>query len=583
MITVRIDRTEVFADGKSLGTAGSYERVIGVVRGEIDPADPRNAGIVNIDKAQRNAAGKLEYEADLFLLRPVDPKRRNGKVLYEFPNRGRKLFFPWVNDAPEASEEAGTGFFLRDGWTLAWSGWDGTIAREHLMGIGLPIASDGGAPLRRPVREEVAIAAALDPTAPSPRFKLTYAAVDPDAKRARLTVRYTARGEAAIVSPELWAFEDARTIVLRPEAGPFDPAALYDVHYVAENPTVLGLGFPAARDLLAWLRYEQPEPARSLLGLGISLSGRFAHEFLELGMNSDLQGRRIFDGLLIYIAGAGKTFTNFEFGQPGRTRSQHADHDFPENWFPFAYAADEVRIFAANSSSEYWQKGASLIHTDPQGTADLALPPNVRAYLVAGTQHAAIPSQQNGTGPCACPRNMQGVGPVLRAMLAALDAWASDGTMPPPSAVPLLADGTLVAAGALTFPQIGPPPPAEANPVEPYRVLVPAVDDDGNERAGIRLPDVAVPRGTYTGWNFFRSAPAATELCNHAGTFIPFARTATERRTNADPRPSVEERYGTRDDYARRVQDSCDALVRDRFLLEEDVPRYIARAQEHHP
>jgi hypothetical protein len=339
----------------------------------------------------------------------------------------------------------------------------------------------------------------------------------------------------------------------------------------------------------------------SVLGLGISLSGRFAREFLELGMNLDHQTRRLFDGLLVYIAGAGKTFVNYEFGQPGRTRSQHGDHDFPEAWLPFSYDAmcrgDDLDpcILAVNSSSEYWQKGASLIHTDPHGAFDLELGSNVRAYLIAGTQHAAVPSQQVGTGPCAWPRNPQSVSPLLRALVVALDAWVSDGTLPPPSAVPTIADTTLVPASELSFPHIGPKPPAEANPVrartdwvhppnhaesgEPYKVLVPAVDADGNEVAGIRPPDIAVPLGTYTGWNFFASPRGAAELYNHAGLYLPFARTQAEKNTARDPRPALVERYRNSSGYVDQIRNACETLVQQRLLLEEDVPRYVARAQ----
>jgi hypothetical protein len=612
MVSVRIDRTEPFADGRSFGSAGAYERVIGVARGEIDPNDPRNAGIVNIEKAACNGAGFLEYEADVFMLRPVDPQRRNGKVLYEFLNRGRKLLLTWVNEAPETATgpnsnprtviDAGTGFLLRDGWTLVWSGWDGTIGGgRDLMGIRLPVATEAGAPIEKLTREEFALAAAVDLTASAPRFKLTYEAANVASAGARLTMRYTARGEPMLLSPEMWAYEDAATIVLRPEAGPFDPAALYELHYVAKNPIVLGIGFAAVRDVIAWLRFEQVDAVRSVLGLGISLSGRFAREFLELGMNVDHQARRLFDGMLMYIAGAGKTFVNYEFGQPGRTRSQHGDHDFPENWFPFSCDSicrgDELDpyIFAVNSSSEYWQKAASLIHTDPRGAFDREMPSNVRTYLIAGTQHAAVPSQQSGTGPCAWPRNPQSVSPLLRAMVVALDEWVSAGTVPPPSAVPRISERTLVPASELTFPHIGPKSPAQANPVracvdwvnpsgyeesdDPYKVLVPALDADGNEVAGIRLPDVAVPLGTYTGWNFFASPRAAAELCNHAGLYLPFARTEAEKDAALDPRPALPERYRDGKYYVERIRDACTSLVQQRFLLAEDVPRYLARAE----
>jgi len=358
-----------------------------------------------------------------------------------------------------------------------------------------------------------------------------------------------------------------------------------------------GIGFAATRDLVSHLRTE-PGIQRTL-AIGISLSGRFLRHFLELGTNRDEAGRRVFDGVLPHIAGAGKVFANQPFAMPGRTATQHEDRFYPEVWPPFGYGpgpsllhgdGSDPLVIESNTSTEYWQKAASLVHTDAAG-ADAALPPGVRVMLVAGTQHGGHAGTTSAPGFCASPRNPNSAGPALRAMLSNLDAWVASGTPPPDSLVPRRGDETGVPAGSVRMPAvpgvtwapgdnaIGRPvdwtdPPSA--PVQPYPTMVPAVDADGNEAVGLRLPHLAVPLGTYTGTNVYKDLPS--ELCDRDGTFVPFARTRAERERTGDPRPSLEERYGNRDAYVARVKAAADTLVAARRLLLEDAARYIAAA-----
>ncbi len=290
-----------------------------------------------------------------------------------------------------------------------------------------------------------------------------------------------------------------------------------------------------------------------------------------------------------HVAGAGKVFANHRFGMPGRTATQHEDRLYPENWFPFgnAVATDpfsrktgailqggptDPLVIETNSSTEYWQKGASLVHTDPTGRNDADLPSNVRVYLIAGTQHGARPDAN--PGPCVNPRNPHSATPALRALFVALEEWVTKGTAPPPSRIPRIADGTAVAAKSIEMPavpgfavapganQIVPPvdwvdPPARIDNV--YGARVCAVDADGNEVAGIRLPPIAAPLGTHTGWNVYRAQPC--ELADRDGSFIAFARTNRERETAGDPRSSLEERYGSRAAYVAKVEAAAAALA----------------------
>jgi hypothetical protein len=316
----------------------------------------------------------------------------------------------------------------------------------------------------------------------------------------------------------------------------------------------------------------------------------------------------VFDGVFSHVAGAGKVFANHSFGMPGRTATQHEDRLYPENWFPYSTAqtADPVsgriaailggtpndpKIIETNSATEYWQKGASLIHTDSGLRRDLPLPENSRAYLIAGTQHGGRPGVNPAPGPCVNPRNWHSATPALRALFVALEDWVTTGTAPPPSRVPSLAAGTAVTADRITMPKVaGFAVAPGANPIlppvdwvelpekspAPYTAFVSAVDSDGNEIAGIRLPQVAVPLGTHTGWNVYKAQP--DELADRDGSFIAFARTKAERDATGDPRPSLEERYGSHEAYVEQIREAASALVAERLLLPDDADRLVAIA-----
>jgi hypothetical protein len=624
---IDIAAIEPFADGKEFGKAGPYIRLHGVARGELDPAAPGNAGIVDLDRAERNARGMVEYELDLFILRPADPARGSGTLVYDVTNRGRKVILGRLDEAPgdantndpRAERDAGLGFTLGRGWTLVWSGWDSSAPRANNgMAARLPLAFENGKPMVRRIRHEFHVGTRSPGTGEV--ATLIYRAVSPDTRRARLTVRDRESDARSEIPPGSWEFVDAWTIRLLPGGRLFAPYKIYELWYEATGSRVIGAGFAAVRDLVSFLRHEPADSTGTAnpvggaaiartLAFGVSQSGRFLRHFLELGMNDDGTGRRVFDGVLTHVAGAGKTFANHSFAMPGRTATQHEDRLYPENWFPFGNAVTtdpfsgrrgallqggptDPLMIEVNTSTEYWQKGASLIHTDPQGRADAALPPWCRVYMVAGTQHGGGPGTDPGPGPCVNPRNPHSASPALRALLVALEEWVRDGVAPPDSRVPLIADGTLVGADAVKMPAVpgfAMPPGANriaapADWVDPparldnfYGARVCAVDADGNEIAGIRLPPIAVPLGTYTGWNVYRAQPC--ELCDRDGSLIPFARTSGEREAAGDPRPSLAERYGSRDAYVARVREAAAALVAERLLLPSDADSYIRAAE----
>ena len=602
MITdLTINARTKLAGGAGFGFSGAYERIEGTAFGALDPAHPGNRGIALLDQAPRNAAGLVEYSSDFVLLTPADPALANGRLLYEVNNRGRIMMIANLcagiaGNQWTKPEDLGNALPLRLGFSLLWSGWDAGAPKTTGLSLRGP-AIEG---LTRRIRDEFVSGTRLGV---HDVFRLSHEAAREDAT---VTVRRT---QTAPRQPVAFALTDRRTVRLLPEGTAAEPGSIYEICYEATNPRVQGIGFAATRDLVSHLRdHGQDLTGRALthsLAFGISQAGRYLRDHIAQGFNADENGGRVFDGVLTHVAGVGRVFHNTPFAQPFRTRTWHEDHDFPEVEFPFSSAsqtdpitgasgalmrgdATDPKLIETNTSTEYWQKGASLLHTDPLGLVDIALPENVRAYLMAGTQHGGKAGMPRDKGPCVNPRNWHDPMPAVRALLVALDEWVVMDRAPPDSRVPRIADGTLVAADKVAFPGIpGLVPPKQANDVAPlpdwtspkpaercYGALVPQVDVDGNEGGGIRLPDIAVPLGTFTGWNLYQPPYPAGELADRDGTFMAFAATRVEREAAGDPRLSVAERYADEGDYASKRRAVTDALLRDRLLLAEDAERF---------
>lgn len=621
---IRVETVEPFAGGASFGDTGAYEKVSGVVAGEIDPSDPRNKPIAGLDRAPRNASGQVEYDTDFVVLRPADPARGNHHLLFDVTNRGNKLGMTLLNQVvtpanaipvndPSTTADAGDGLLLRLGYTIAWTGWDpAASSANHGMSIRLPVLLG----VTQEIRDEF-VSGTREP--PIDRFRLSYRVAQPE--QGTLTMRRRAADAPEAIQPDHWRFSGPREAELLPPGTKPEPGTIYSITYVASDPWVSGIAYAATRDTVSFLRANQAmDPARGItgaIGFGISLSARFLRGFIAEGFNQDDRGARVFDGVLTHAGGAGKAFINALFAQPERTRTQHEDADMPEEWFPFSAAVTrdpatgstgailrgdgfDPKLIEVNTSSEYWQKGASLLTTEPTGAQDVALPPTARAFLVAGTQHTGKAGSTDAHGPCINRRNPHNPAPALRALLADLDVWISGGPPAPASRVPTRGNRTLVAAEALDLPQTTDlVRPLSNNPVvarndpasltwvhpvatdsTPYRALVPAVDADGNERAGIVLPDLAAPFATYTGWNLYAAPFPSGELCDRDGSLSPFSRTADARLVNADPRPSLAERYPNRQAVVTLVQQAVAELITSRLLLSEDGAQYLRWAQE---
>ena len=392
---LRVLAEEPFAGGAAFGDAGPYVRIRATALGELDPVAPANAGIALLDQAPRNARGMVEYNTDVFILRPADPARGSGVLLYDVTNRGNKFLMSWVNDAvegpagsindPRTAADAGNAFTFRRGATMAWSGWQPEASTANAgMTIRVPVATDGPNPIIRRIRHEF-VNGTRGPEGGIP-IRLPYPVADMDT--ARLQVRSREADPRMDVPPDAWGFRDSQTIQLLPFGTTPTPRRIYDFTYDAIGPTVNGIGFAATRDLVAHLR--QQDGIKHTLALGISLSGRFLRHFQDLGMNRDEAGRRVFDGVLPHISGAGKVFANEAFAMPFRTATQHEDRFYPEVWGRFGYSGGpggallrgdgtDPLVIETNTATEYWQKGASLVHGGPDG-ADGVLPDGVKLF-----------------------------------------------------------------------------------------------------------------------------------------------------------------------------------------------------------
>ena len=620
---IDVQRRETFA-GPGFGNTGAYERIVGRFYGELDPEHPLNRDIVDIGLAPRNARGRVEYSSDLDIIKPVDMSRGNGALLYDVNNRGNKIALGSFNDAtggnnPVKADELGNGFLMRNGFTVMWSGWIQDIpAANNALRIQLPAAPG----LAQNVWDEL-----LPNVRNASTFPLTFKSASTDKARARLTLRYRNSEAARLVPDSDWEFINDRSIRLLPAGTPFAIGVLYQLVYPAENPSLAGIGFAATRDIVSFLRNDASESnplaggIKRVLAHGSSQSGRYLRDFTYRGFNEDETGQRVFDAVNPHISTA-RLFLNQRFAQPVRMINiGYGFQAFPDTTFPFAYQ-DETdpfsgkieglltrcrarnncpKVIHTTSATEYWQSGQSLVTTDPQGKRDATLPQEVRVYHLAGTQH--IVGATMPPGVCALPPNPTDMRPVQRALLLAMDRWVRDGTPPPPSAYPKIADKTLVAASQWRFPSIpGVQKPASPAPktrfdygpdfgkgiigkVLPqtlkgeYPVLVPQVDADGNEIAGVRVPEQAVATATTMGWGV-RSAGSGTpgELCYLDGSYVPFLRSNEQRKDFRDPRPSLTERYGNPENYLSRVKAHAETQVRAGYLLEEDAQRILKRA-----
>lgn len=494
-----VEQREPYAGGHSWGNAGPYERVIATAHFEVDPNDPRNKVIVNLDKAPRNAKGKVEFSAPVVLIKPVDMARGNGKIFYDVNNRGNTDLGAVADPAKVGGQVAQQ---LKMGFAVVDAGWHGDgIANPRQLFPKFPVATQGnGRPIVAPLRLEFSV--------PSPLFSqplaLTYRAYEAsntDTAAAKLVVRERAGAPAVAIASDKWAFGTC------PEGRPsfkptttdvclfdgFSPDRLYELIYPAKNPVVMGLAYAVTRDLAAFLRFEKVDdagapnpvavagrasPARLAYAYGASSTGMYMREFLYLGFNEDEKGRKLFDGVFINTGGANRLFANVEFAHPTFYSAQDNHQDYVSNAYaPATFgvtidpltgrkdgilkrpASDPLVIEAVDENS-FWTWKNSLQVVDGRGKP-LPIPANVRLYFKAGAGHLGIHGLLSpplaphgffgeckypapalnapGFNPQAIERSLPGPG---AAMVVVLDEWVDKKIAPPISNFP--AGGNLV-------------------------------------------------------------------------------------------------------------------------------------------
>ncbi|MFC1618800.1 alpha/beta hydrolase domain-containing protein [Candidatus Neomarinimicrobiota bacterium] len=620
VVRVEITSREVVTEAAEHGQYDPYEVLKGIIYLEVDPEDAANALVADLKLAGRNERGMVEFSTEFELYKPVEAETASRRLMYFVSNRGGKGHYFNVG--------LDRDWFHGEGWSYMWCGWGSDVVQsDRRININVPIATDNGEIITGKVYCEMIN---YEDTAVYSQplvwgGSIAYQPVDMDDPTAVLTMRKYRWEEPVAIPREQWSF--ARTKDNQVVADPgylyvkegIQPGWLYDLVYTGKDPKVTGLGMAAIRDVVSFLRYEEADEAGTanpLAGVvehtyayGHSQSARLLYHFVWQDFNSDERGRIVFDGMIPNCPGGGKGQFNSRFAQSTRHGSHHEDNLYPIDFFPFttveqydpitgkrgdglgrARASGTIpKMMFINSSTDYWTRAASLLHTDVEGKTDAEIDPNVRIYLVAGRQHVE-----------------DRIGILGRALLTALDEWVTEGVEPPESQVPKISDGTLVdlESWKKAFPHIpdmdrGTPPsyyrPYRLDPgprwasegimdyVPPktgphYAALVPQVDKDGNELAGIRLPEIAVPLATYAGWTM-RPLWYSRTLGRNTGRIWPLASTKKERKREGDPRKSVAERYKTKEDYLAPMTKNLDELRKQRFLLEEDYERMRKQAK----
>jgi len=649
--TLLITSRRPFAQEKTFGHVGPYEQLDGTVYCAVDPHHPANHLITDLKLAPRDASGRVHFAADWRLLRPVEPQRGNHRLLFDILNRGRGPGLRNLNSAADVAPteplDPGNGFLMRQGYTVAWCGWQHDVPdAPGLMRLRAPeaVTPDG------PISGKLVVIFQPDASSsvqfladrihrPYPTHNLE----DPDAV---LTEQEHEDAPERIIPRAQWSFARLDNGCVVPDAthvymaSGFVPGKVYQMIYTTTGAPVVGCGLLATRDFGSFLKYGSAAEGNPCAGdleyaysFGVSQSGRFLRHFLYLGLNQDEQDRTVFDGLIPHVAGGKHGEFNHRFAQPSSQASRS-----PNSLFPYSDVAqtdpetgrtagllsrleahDKVpKVMHTYTSSEYWGGHGALVHIDVTGSRDLEVPDSVRIYHFGGAQHPVGTFPLRDTDPRQGVRGQQPFNwtdyrPLLRAALVHLDRWVTHGEPAPPSRYPRLDAGTAVPPERLadTFRAI--PGVSFAEPLRrfarldfgpqegiatqvpvvgaPYPCLVPAVDQDGNEVCGIRLPYQTVPLATYTGWNLRHPAigGAGQILASGGasggtliGATIPFPATREARQAAADPRRAIAERYTSRDDYLERVRQATQTLVHEGYLLAEDVEEVIGQAAQHY-
>jgi Alpha/beta hydrolase domain len=641
VVRVEITSRHDVLDGKSFADAGPYERVNGRVYFSVPVDNPHNRRIVDLANAVILKHGEVEFSADFIAVRPKEAHKGNGSMLLEIPNRGRSRILSLIDGGDwDAAKDAGDGWLLQQGFTFVSLGWQWDASGADALKLYAPIAKENGKTITGLLRGDVMLPKAM-PEIPLGHLILgniggvEYPVAAPDDPRNVLTVRDSRELPGAVIARADWQFAHTVDGKLVPSDrhihlnGGFQAGKLYQYVYVVADPVVAGLAFAAVRDFASYAKHapDAVTPAVRVYGEGISQNGRFLRNLLYDGFNADEQGHIALDGVLAHVAGAGRGSFNYRFAQPSRDAQPTSSVFFPTDIFPFTdqpekdpetgeisglldrAVAEQVvpKVFFSNTSFEYWGRVCALIHVSADGKTDAPISDNVRIYHFTGEQHFPGPfpyTRGQGDLMGQQPESPLPIRYFWRSMVANMDAWVRSGTPPPPSSYPKIADGTLVPFERYAFPTLpGVNKPHEANAAyridfgpqwqagilslqppkigDAFPVLVPQVDADGNERDGVRLPEITVPLATYAGWNLRDpSIGASDQRIAFEASYIPFPKTPADRQNSGDPRKSIAERYASREDYVTRYAAALDDLIRQRWILPEDRKAVLDRGEQ---
>ncbi len=635
-----VERLEIiervpFAAGMSFGEIGAYEKIRGVAYFALKPGTRANARIVDLELAPRDVQGKVRFSGEFVMLRPV--RGGDSSLIYDVNNRGGIAILGQVNGSaplhndPSTAADAGDGFLMRHGFTLLFSAWTWDVAPQGPLDKPLvlspPVARrPGDRPIFGPVQNEFTVSSAKESTTYAGMRGLTYEPAVPDDARAILTERARPDDIRRVIARSLWRF-----LPPTQQGGPgevgmkggFQPGLLYELTYTAKDPRVTGAGLAGIRDLLSYFRehaFEGAPPFRTTLIFGISQSARLIGRMLHDGLDVGENGKLAFDGAYLEVPGGGGSGGfNSRFVQPTRHPSTLEEHDYPADMFPFTSspstdpitgrkastldrAQDQQgrlpKVMIANTSTEYWNRDASLLTTSPDGRRDIEPAMNVRVYSFMGAQHY-VGRSRTREPYTSCVSTTDHYLP-MRALLLALERWTAADVAPPPSAFPRISDGTLVTVDKYRskFPthfELTPPtlnlreprldfgPGFESNGIATrvpplhggeFGTLVPDADGDGNDRGGVRMIELEVPLGTHTGWNLRASHTGfGWATARFDGSFAPFVRARAD--APQDPRAALAERYSSRDAFEVLVRQAAARQEATGFLLQEDVERAV--------
>ncbi|MBT4125579.1 MAG: hypothetical protein HOJ22_01290 [Chloroflexi bacterium] len=634
VVDVKITRQFAYANGRSFGDVGEYEQIDAVMTFGIDPNAPQNERIVDLEYAPRDNEGLVRFTADFSIVKPVDPERGSKRLLIELPNRGRRRVVDTFNrtDAdPAASAAPGDGFLFERGLTVASIGWQWDVFQDDiLMGLEAPIADLSQ--LSDPGQNVVEIRPNIEAKTwlLADRIHRPMKAADIDQQDAELHVRDYEDGEGTIIPRSEWSFaqETNGDVVPSDEHvylnSGFLPGKYYQIIYTSKDAPIAGAGLIALRDATSFLKYDAEALIPGLgsldiaIAYGVSQTGRMLRHFMYDGLNVDEQNRKVFEGLLPHVAGARRGAFNHRYAQPSNQSYPSFGHLAPytdiESDDPISNQSAGLlsklvelnavpKVIYTNSSSEYWRGDCSLMHTNAVGTADVELGSESRMYHFAGTQHGAgiLPQAHDAGAEGALAlyaTNVIDYSPLLRAALVNLENWIADGKEPPANAYARIdhesaaSRGDVLKAfeslpdqvtmdpeklwvmrqtdlGAGADEGVGTYPPEEG---ENYSCLVSAVDADGNEIAGVRLPDLTRPVATHTGWNpRHPDTGAPDQIVPMQGFTRWFPVSESDRANTNDVRPSINERYENRDQYAQLVKQDTEALAKAGYVLEQDA------------